>query len=178
MLKIYITDLAAYNAGNLIGEWIRIPLKNEELNSKVNDILERGSKYCGNRVLNEEIFITDYEFLGEEIFQVNEYDNVSDLNEKIQLIEESVEPFQYKGIRFLLDDGIADSISDAISKLDNLIIYENYSMREIAEDFVDEYLDLSGVNDLIKYNLDYDGIARDLESDYIQYGDNIFQYLG
>lgn len=183
MLKIYITDIAAYNAGNLIGEWVDLPLENDELNSKIKDIVERGSKYCGNQFLNEGIFITDYEFQtdyefeAEELFKVNEYDNVFDLNEKIILIE-SVESSQHKCIKFLLDENIANSVSDAIEKLDDVILYENSSMREIAEDFVDEYLDLSRVHDLIKYNLDYNGIARDLESDYIQYGDDIFQYLG
>lgn len=177
MLIIYITDIAAYNSGRLIGEWVTLPIEDNELNSKIKDILERGSKYCGNQFLNEEIFITDYEFEAEELFKVNEYDNVFDLNEKIKLIE-SVESSQHKCIKFLLDENIANSVSDAIEKLDDVILYENSSMREIAEGFVDEYLDLSGVHDLIKYNLNYDGIARDLESDYIQYGDDIFQYLG
>lgn len=177
MLKIYITDIAAYNAGSLIGEWVDLPLENDELSSKIKDILVRGSKYCGNQFLNEEIFITDYEFEDEELFKVNEYDNVLNLNEQMRLIR-SVESSQHKCIKFLLDNDIASSVSEAIEKLDDVILYENTSMREIAEDFVDEYLDLSGVHDLIKYNLDYDGIARDLESDYIQYGDDIFQYLG
>lgn len=178
MLKVYITDIAAYNSGRLIGEWVTLPISDDELKAKIENILAIGTKFCDNDFQNEEIFITDYEFENEEFFKVNEYDNVFSLNEEMQLIVEEVEPSQHIGIKFLLDDGIADSISDAISKLDNLIIYENYSMREIAEDFVEEYLDLSGVSDLIKYNLDYDGIARDLESDYIQYGNNIFQYLG
>lgn len=178
MLRVYITDLTAYNSGRLIGEWVTLPIEDKELKAKIENILSIGTKFCDSGFQNEEIFITDYEFENEEFFKVNEYDNVFSLNEDMKLIIEKVEPSQYVGIKFLLDDGIADSISDAISKLDNLIIYENTSMLEIAEDFVDEYLDLSGVHDLIKYNLDYHGIARDLESDYIQYGDNIFQYLG
>lgn len=184
MLQIYITDLAAYNAGCLIGKWVKLPIDKNELNSEIKDILEQGTEFCGGSkdYPNAENFITDYEFENSDIdiFKIDEYDNVSDLNEKMKLIEESVEPFQHKILKFLMDNGFASSLEEAIEKVDDVFVYDNYTMRDIAEEFVDEFINLDGINDLIKNNLDYDGIARDLEMDgvYFEVDGDIYQYYG
>ncbi len=36
MLNIYITDLAAYNKGFLYGEWIRLPMSDDNLSEAEN----------------------------------------------------------------------------------------------------------------------------------------------
>ena len=46
MLKIYITDLAAYNKGFLIGEWVSLPTEEKELNFKIASILKQGESVC------------------------------------------------------------------------------------------------------------------------------------
>ena len=181
MLKIYITDLAAYNAGYLIGRWVELPMNEDELRSEVQEILEHGTLYCGDGVYpTEETFITDYEFDDVQLFSVDEYDNEFELNRKVQLIEESVEPFQYKILKFLMDNGFSSSLEEAIEKVDDVFVYDHYTMRDIAEEFVDEFINLDGINDLIKNNLDYDGIARDLEMDgvYFEVDGDIYQYYG
>lgn len=44
MLEVYLTDLAAYNKGFLIGEWITLPC--EDLEDKLKKILDQGSCLC------------------------------------------------------------------------------------------------------------------------------------
>ena len=77
-MKIYLTNLAQYNAGRLIGEWVELPCTEEELQDAMSRVL------C----LDEEYFITDFDGIP---FDVNEYDNPYRLNEKLeqyQVLEE------------------------------------------------------------------------------------------
>ena len=52
LASIFITDLAAYNAGYLRGEWLDLPCDCEELENVIEKISLNGE---------HEIFITDYE---------------------------------------------------------------------------------------------------------------------
>jgi len=134
MLKLYITDLAGYNAGHLIGTFITLPMEEKELEASIKEILKYGDEY----------FITDYEFTGVELFKVEEYSSPYELNRKMALIEESIEPHQHKSVKVLLENGLASSLEDAISKIDDVIVYENSSMTDIAEQYIEEYTDLNG----------------------------------
>jgi len=42
MLNFFLCDLAAYNNGFLVGEWITLPMDKEELASRVKMILGKG----------------------------------------------------------------------------------------------------------------------------------------
>ena len=53
MLKIFLTNLGKYNEGYLIGEWVTLPIDNDEL--------EEVKKRIGINEYYEEWFITDYE---------------------------------------------------------------------------------------------------------------------
>ncbi len=176
MLKIYITDLAAYNCGYLIGEWITLPLEEDELRASIKVILAQGQESCNNG-LHEEYFITDSE---SDLLSAEEYSNPYELNRQIALIEESIEPHQYKSVKILLDYGLASSLEDAISKIDEVIVYEDSSMTDIAEQYIDEYVDLNGYSPLIIHHIDYEGIGRDLEIEgsYYKDGSDIFEFIG
>lgn len=75
MMKVFITNLAKYNEGILIGEWIELPTDEDELKEKIKEIL-------GD---DEEFFITDYE--GDIEYRVHEYENVFELNEHLEQIK-------------------------------------------------------------------------------------------
>jgi len=178
MLKIFVTDLSAYNNGFLVGEWITLPIDKEELSFEIKMILGKGEILC-NDSFHEEYFITDYEFETVDIFSVGEYDNIYTLNEKAQLLED-IEESEHKLIKFLLDENIVSSLEEAIEKRDEVIVYENYSMRDIAEEYVEENFDLDSLSPLIANNIDYDGIAVDfeIEGSYFNVGSDIFYYIG
>ena len=178
MLKIFVTDLSAYNNGFLLGEWITLPMDKEELAFKVKIILGKGEMLC-NDSFHEEYFITDYEFETVDIFSVGEYDNIYTLNEKAQLLED-IEESEHKLIKFLFDENIVSSLEEAIEKRDEVIVYENMSMREIAEEYVEENFDLDNLSPLIANNIDYNGIAIDFEMDgcYTTVDSDTFHYIG
>lgn len=52
-ISIYLTNLGKYNEGCLIGEWVNLPITNEEL----EEVKER----IGINEYYEEWFIADYE---------------------------------------------------------------------------------------------------------------------
>lgn len=178
MLNIFLTDLVAYNNGYLVGEWLILPLEQEELKANIKEILAKGEEVCGDK-FHEEWFITDWEWEDISIFPVEEYENIYALNEKIKLIEESIEPYQYKIVKVLLDKGFVDTLENAIEKIDDVIVYENSSMTDIAEQYIEEYTDLNGYHPLIVSHIDYEGIGRDLEleGNFFKENSDIFQIL-
>jgi hypothetical protein len=179
MLKIYITDLAAYNNGYLIGEWVDLPMEKEELEVSIKKILKQGEEAC-KYGSHEEFFITDYEWEDVTIFSVQEYENPYLLNEKLSLLEEKVNSVQYKNVKILLENELVENFEDAIENVDNLIIYENSTMTDVAKQYIEESVDLNGYHSLIVNHIDYEGMGRDLEiqGSYFKNGSDIFQFIG
>jgi len=177
MLKIYLTDLSAYNQGFLIGEWVSLPMDGDELKEKVSEILKKGSDECGFNEEHEEFFITDYEFEGTQLFKVGEYENLDELNEKceqlVDLSEDDQKKFSY------LIDYVGFSFDDALERYEDVSIYENTTLEQIAEDFIYETIDMDNIPDIIKNNIDFKGIAYDFEisGEYESIEGDIFYFL-
>ena len=86
-MKIYLTNLGKYNEGELVGEWVSLPVDEEELNAVFDRIMichddkmyydEVGCPY-------EEYFITDYEC---DFCQIGEYEDLDSLNEMAEELE-------------------------------------------------------------------------------------------
>ena len=55
MLKLFITDLCAYNNGFFVGEWVSFPLSCKELYMAINCILCEGEHLCHSDVTHEVI---------------------------------------------------------------------------------------------------------------------------
>ena len=168
MLKIYLTDLAAYNNGKFLGKWITLAISHEELQSELNEVLQEGEEY----------FITDYEWEELSFFKVEEFSNIFKINEDLQQLEE-LEEYELKSVKFLLDYGFADSIEEAINNIDNVIIYENSTMEDMAYNLIQEIYNIDNLPSLISNHIDYQGVARDLEinGNFYEEGENIYEYL-
>lgn len=164
MLNIYLTDLSAYNKGYLIGEWINLP--NGNLGQALEKILKSGEALCflecGYYELHEEYFITDYEWEEVDIFSVSEYENLKELNSKLELLQ-NLSLTEQKIVKFLLEQNLVNDIPDAISKIDDVVIYENSSLSDVAYDLINECYDIDKLPSIITNNIDYDSIANDLE---------------
>lgn len=79
-IKIFVSNLGAYNGGALTGEWTTLPVKN------VNDIYKNDCKKNGNiSGYGEDFFISDYE----APFHIDEYENLSDLNKLAQSLKDN-----------------------------------------------------------------------------------------
>lgn len=179
MLKIYFSDLNSYSKGYLFGEWISLPSDN--LDEQLSKILKAGEALCfleeGYYEKHEEWFITDFEWDDIDLCEIQEYDNIFTLNEQLELVKD-LSTYQLKAIRFLISETIAKDIEDAFYKADDVIIYENQSLEDVAYDLMLECYNLDKLPSIIANHIDYEGIARDLEIEgaYIVIGNDVYEY--
>ena len=179
MLKLFITDLHAYNNGFLVGEWVTLPLSGKELYMAISQILSEGEHLCQSDVTHEEIFITDYEWMGQSLFNVNEYDSPWDVNDDLGKVSE-LSTHQQKAVAFLLMENLTYDLDDAIARSDDVIIHENQTLEDVAYNLLEECYDLDKLPPLIVNNIDYEGIARelDIEGTYWEIDGDVFEYCG
>ena len=177
MLKVYITDLAAYNQGFLIGEWVELPMYQEDLEAKVLEILKKGSDACGFNEEHEEFFITDYEFEGTQLFKVEEYSNLEEINYKCEQLEDLSEHDQ-KRVAYLMDY-VGFNFEDALERYEDVTIYENTTLEQIAEDYIYETINMDEIPDIIKNNIDFKGIAVDFDvsGEYDKIDGDIYHFI-
>ena len=196
MLNIYITDLAAYNKGLLVGKWITLPLNAVDLLIAVDEVLKEGSKACyemlGYYEPHEEHFITDYEWVLDDadvgsLCEVGEYEDICKLNSMLQDLEDALNKssnhdcgYYLKQIRFLIECGIAVNIEDAITKTDDVIVYENTNLSDLAYELIEDIYGVSKLPSIISNNIDYDQIANELrlEGRYYEIDKDVFEYVG
>jgi hypothetical protein len=80
----------------------------------------------------------------------------------------------------LLSEGLANDLDDAISKADDVRVYEGQSMEDIAYDLLQECYGVDTLPSIIANNINYEYVARELEMDgtYFEMGNDIFEYIG
>ena len=147
-VRIYLTNLAQYTAGRLIGKWFDLPLTEEELEIALKEVL--GS--------DEEYFITDYE----ADFRIEEFENLSELNTFVESLSELDEHDQEKVIYII--NCIGYKRQDALEKIEDVIYYKGMTLEDVAEEMVEDGM-LGTLSDTVKGYLDFERIARDLSFD-------------
>lgn len=163
-MNIYLTNLGKYNEGELIGEWVELPVSQEEL-QKVFERIGINEEY-------EEYFITDYEC---DFYEVGEYESLDTLNEIAERIEELGEE-ESEAVKVLMSE-LGYTLNEAIDKV-NSGDYRIYSdcddMTDIAYQVVEECGYLNNVPDNVARYFDYESFGRDLgiEGTYIFTDDN------
>lgn len=164
MMNIYLTNLGKYNEGELIGEWVELPVSQEEL-QKVFERIGINEEY-------EEYFITDYEC---DFYEVGEYESLDTLNEIAERIKELGEE-ESEVVKALMSE-LGYTLNEAIDKV-NSGDYRIYSdcdnMTDIAYQVVEECGYLNNVPDNVARYFDYESFGRDLgiEGTYIFADDN------
>lgn len=158
-MKIFLTNLGKYNEGELIGEWVDLPVSQEEL-QKVFDHIGINEEY-------EEYFITDYEC---DFYKVGEYDDLDELNDIAEQIEELNEE-ESDIVKSLISE-LGYTLEEAIDKV-NSGDYRTYNdcddMEDVAYQVVEECGYLDNVPDDVARYFDYESFGRDLgiEGSYI-----------
>lgn len=161
MLNVYITDLSAYNSGYLVGEWVSLPINEDDLHDKVREILTNGASLCGEEE-HEEYFITDWEFEdGIKLIDVSEYSNLDDLNSKCDELSE-LDSDDLKKVSYLIEN-VGYDFEDALQKYDEVYIYENMTLIDVVEQYIDETVDMTNIPEIIANNIDFESISRDWE---------------
>ena len=162
-MNIYLTNLGKYNEGHLVGEWVKLPVSEEELEA----VLER----IGINEEYEEYFITDYESDVEGV-EIGEYSNVTALNELAEELD-SMQEWELEEVGAILE-AHGGSLEDAIEsqQAGKYIYYSGRSIKELAEELADEqiacYTHEGKIPEFFTRYFDYEAFARDLEEDYIE----------
>lgn len=154
MLRIYLTNLGKYNEGMLVGEWVDLPVSEEEL--------EKVFKRIGINDEYEEYFITDYESDIDGV-KVGEYENIDDLNELAEALED-LDSEEENVLSVMLEDGC--TFEEALKKIkdrDYMVYYNCDSMEDVAYQVVEESGLLDGVPEKVARYFNYEAYVRDLE---------------
>ena len=164
MMNVYLTNLGKYNEGELIGEWVELPVSQEEL-QKVFERIGINEEY-------EEYCITDYEC---DFYEVGEYESLDALNEMAERIEELDEE-ESEVVKVLMSE-LGYTLDEAIDKVnsgDYTIYSDCDDMTDLAYHVVDECGYLNNVPDNVARYFDYDSFGRHLgiEGTYIFTDDN------
>ncbi|MBV5279536.1 MAG: antirestriction protein ArdA [Campylobacteraceae bacterium] len=112
-----------------------------------------GEYLCQSDVTHKEIFITDYEWMGQSLFNVGEYDSPWDMNDDVGKLSE-LNPLQQKAVVFLPSQQITYDIDDAIGKADDVIIHENQTLEDMAYSLLQECYELDKLPPIISNNID------------------------
>ena len=152
MLKIYLTNLGKYNEGYLIGEWVELPVSQDEL----KEVFRR----IGINEQYEEYFITDYEC---DFYEVGEYENLDTLNEIAEKLNELEEEESTVAKALMSECGY--TLDEAIEKVNNgdYRIYSDCNdMTDVAYEVVEECGYLNNVPENVARYFDYEAFGRDL----------------
>lgn len=145
MIELYIENPKKHK-----GRWFELPVLWEVVQEKLE--LEDGQEYEINdysaplKLVNSE----DFDYMNEVAEQFEEHES----HEAIKYLDE------------LIDAGFFSDLLEAFEQIDEIYIYADcYSYTSYAEQLMDDLGYLSGVPDIIKWNIDYEGIGEDLRQD-------------
>jgi len=159
--RVYITDLGAYNAGRLRGEWFELGvMDNDELEAKIKDMLKYGEEWA----------IHDYELP----FKIEEYESIFKLNSFIEELDRLSEYEQVLALWLVSD--YQESYEDAIDRArsGDYYIREADSLEEVAEEEIEE---LYNIPKGLEYYIDYSRYADDMAQDWCKFELNDKNYF-
>lgn len=159
-MKIWLGNLGCYNEGELHGEWLTLPMSEEDLEAAIKRIClvfeDREDEY----------FIADWEC---EVYGlVHEYSNIRELNEIAEKLE-SLSYYDLHRLKYLIEEE-SYKFYEALERLEDVEFWQDSTIKDVAYDLVEQ----GCIN--IKNYIDYDAIARDLGFDgYTQINGSVFR---
>ena len=151
--RIALTNLEAYNNGELRFVWLDVPFTDEEFSE--------AKKAIGNP---EEMFVTDIEtdIAGYDFAQVSEYPDYDELNSTLADYY-SLDEWEQKTVQALMI-GESLTLQEAINAKDTAVFYDRQTLKDVAYDLVDEGCFGTIPESIVPY-IDYEAIGRDLRHD-------------
>lgn len=153
MLKIYLNTWGNYNEnGAVYGEWISLPMDNEELEEAMKNIAKNMNDH------DPEWFINDYEWASDDFdIKVEELTNIKELNETLQEVD-ALDEHDKKHLAAYVET-YGESIEVALEYFKNTCYYDGMKLIDVAYEIVDECYDLP---EIAQRYFDYEAFARDL----------------
>jgi antirestriction protein len=151
-IKIYVASLEAYNAGEMVGNWVT-PSDYEDYD-KFRWAIMDATKNA------DEVAVHDYDGINIS----NEYPNFEDLYEFCQALENADE-YMREPIIAYAENAYEDLNPDIVTKAEDYYIGTYSSFQEYADEWANEQL--RNIDDFLKNYFDYESHARDIEYDYM-----------
>ena len=168
-MEIFLTNLGKYVEGCLVGQWVKLPVPEDKLESVLKEI--------GINDEYEEYFITDYETSFHGLRDVlGEYESIEMLNELAEMLESLSSADEDKLGAVLETESYrnATDIKELVERLDEFdLITDINDDDDLGRYMIDECCCLDVPEHLQNY-IDYESYGRDvrLESNitYTSYG--------
>lgn len=140
-IKVFVSNLAKYNDGQLNGQWTTLPV--DDVNKNILDKLDLGGS--SSKGYRDEWFISDYE----APFKIDEYTDLYQLNDLAEALEEYN---TIKDVYFALYDREATGCEDVYEFDDEFFDFMFESRQEAARavffgdihNWLDPYIYLNG----------------------------------
>ena len=146
-IKIYVADLAAYNAGHLHGQWIDATQEPEDIQSQVDEMLKKSPIEFA-----EEYAIHDFE--GFEGYRLGEYDGI----EKAHRVAAYIEEHGKLGAALL--EYYGDDLEEAEKAMTERYAGQYLSLADYAQELTEETAEIP--EHLASY-IDYEKMGRDMD---------------
>lgn len=161
MLNIYVNTWGNYNEnGADLGEWITLPMDEDELQERLDSIAETMNDS------DPEWFINDYEWTTDlQPFEVNEMDDYFEINERLQELE-SLDEWEQKEIEAAIE-AFGYTFDEALEKQQRgyFTFYPDQELYDVAYELVNECYFTKDTPDIFETYFDYNAFARDLGFD-------------
>lgn len=133
MLYIYLAD----SSNKLLNRGIRLPINEDELKVEVEDILEKERDKNFSNITYNDLQIEDWEW-SEDIYPVIERDDIFTLNKELILLQ-NLSNKERKIAIYLVEDCHYTNIEKAILEVSNVEIFENTTMKDVLNDYKEQY---------------------------------------
>lgn len=152
--RVYVASLADYNSGRLHGRWIDADKGADAIREQIAQMLAESKE-----PIAEEWAIHDYEGFGD--MYLSESEDIDKIAEAAFLITQHGPLFASLAAHF----GGTPGIDDARRYMEEGYRGAYDSLEDYAAELIEEcYGDvLKGLPDFIRYNIDWEGIARDMD---------------
>lgn len=159
-ISIYLTNLGKYNEGELVGEWVELPVSDEELQEVFNRIGIGSTDEFGQPY--EEYFITDYNTDIPGLY-IGEYDSLTDLNAKAESLE-NLTDWDLKILKNASEASFVDENNLEDFNSSRFVLYSGVDTPQDLGYAMVEYMGgLSELgNDTLEDNFDFEAYGRDV----------------
>ena len=169
IIKVAITNLAAYNEGDLIYKWLELPATQEEIENAYNAV-KRSTR-------DEEFFISDYEtnINGLEIGEYESIEKLNELAEKFNELDECDRLIFEAYANYTDFEEVLEKLNN--NELEGYIYYGCDDMEDVAEQVVEAMGLLDQMPENLRYYFDFEAYGRDLdiEGTFVKLDDCIVQ---
>lgn len=155
-LCIYLTNWGRYNEGCLMGEWVKLPIPEDKLET----VLAR----IGIDDQYEEYFISDYESIFDNLY-IGEYTSIDELNVFAEKLEELAD-FEYEKLAAVLESEACMTIAEVLQIIEDLDSFDLLTEVDTDEALGEYYADVGGIfhgiPDSIQRYFDFRAYGRDI----------------